>query len=159
MADRSWTEYSMHIVHRFNRPRIDRDDQVAGLEARDGRRCVGFDVHDFHRALTGQPEMPGEAPLDRPRLTAESEVRSNDSAMCQELWNDPHGRIDRDCKADSLGHREDGGIDTDDATVRIDEWATRVAGVQSHIGLNDVVDEAAGRAAERAADGAHHTCR
>src|SRR5215475_7969620 len=103
--------------------------------------------------------MAGKAPVDRSRLTAESEVRANDSAVCQELWNDPHCRIDRNCKADSLSHREDSGIDTDDATVRIDEGATRVAGVQSHIGLNDVVDEAASRAAERAADGAHHACR
>src|SRR5215475_7969618 len=103
--------------------------------------------------------MAGKAPVDRSRLTAESEVRANDSAVCQELWNDPHCRIDRNCKADSLGHRVV-GINTDVfATVRIDEGATRVAGVQSHIGLNDVVDEAASRAAERAADGAHHDCR
>ena len=52
-ADRFRTEYSMHIVHRFDRTRIDRDEQVAGLEASDGRRCIGFDVHDFHGALTG----------------------------------------------------------------------------------------------------------
>src|SRR5215510_11463766 len=103
--------------------------------------------------------MAGKAPVDRSRLTAESEIRANDSAVCQELWNDPHGRIDRDCEADALGHRKNGRVDADDATVRIDEWAARVAGVQSHVGLNDVVDEAASRAAERAADGAHHACR
>src|SRR5215510_15441845 len=103
--------------------------------------------------------MAAEAPVDRPRLTAESEIRANDSAVCQELWNDPHCRIDRDCEADSLGHREDGSVDADDTAVRIDEGAARVARVQSHVGLNDVVDEAASCSAERAANGAHHACR
>ena len=59
-----------------------------------------------------------------------------------------------DGEAEALGREDDGGVDADDFAAGVDERAAGVAGVEGGVGLDDVVDEPAGGAAEGSAHGA-----
>ena len=52
----------MNIVHAFDGARVDRDDEIAGLQAGGGRRGIRFDVRDLDGALPWQPECARKAP-------------------------------------------------------------------------------------------------
>jgi hypothetical protein len=70
--------------------------------------------------------------------------------------HDAAGRVvDRDGEAEP--DAGDGRIDPDDASAAVGERAARVPGVQRGVGLDDVLDDAAGGLhRKRAAEGAHH---
>jgi hypothetical protein len=68
-------------------------------------------------------------------------------------------RVARDGKAEALRARNHGGVDADHFPERGDEWASGIAGVQRGVGLDHVLDESAGAAAERAAERRHDSGR
>jgi hypothetical protein len=47
-------------------------------------------------------------------------------------------------------------VHTDDLADRIHQWATRIAGVQRCVGLNDIVDQTTGLRIHRATERADH---
>src|SRR5947208_15384412 len=102
---------------------------------------------------------PGDVAVDRSRLPDDAEVRTADTAVSEELTHHPLRRIDRDGKADALGHPDDGGVDADDARPRVDQGAARVPGIQRNVRLNDVLDEPSRRAPQGPTEGADHTRR
>src|SRR2546429_7279360 len=94
---------------------------------------------------------PGDVAVDRPRLPDDAEVRAADTAVSEELAHHPFRSIDRDGKADALGHSNDGGVDADDARPRVNQGAARVPRIQRDVSLNDVLDESARRAPQGSA--------
>jgi hypothetical protein len=61
-------------------------------------------------------------------------------------------------KTDALGRLDNGGVDADHLGSTIDQRPAAVARVESGIGLNHVVHEVMGDAAQSPAQSAHNTC-
>src|SRR2546422_5120973 len=102
---------------------------------------------------------PGDVADDRPSLPDDAEVGAADTAVSEELAHHPLRSIDRDGKADALGHPNDGGVDADDARPRVNQGAARVPRIQRDVSLNDVLDEPSRSASQGSAYGADHTRR
>ena len=84
----------------------------------------------------------------------QAEVAADHPAVLHQLRQDVLGHVDRDGEADALGRLDDGRVDADDPAAAVHERAAAVAGVQGRVGLDDVVDQVAGDAAQRPAQGA-----
>src|SRR5215472_7957891 len=69
------------------------------------------------------------------------------------------GHVDGDGETQPLRRLDDGGIDADDLPPAIDERTAAVAGVQSGIGLNDVIDQMSGDATQSSPQGADDASR
>ena len=61
-------------------------------------------------------------------------------------------------KADSLSGQNGRGVDPDNASGRIHQRPTRIAGIQGSVGLNHVIDQAPGIRPQRPSQRAHYTC-
>jgi hypothetical protein len=79
-----------------------------------------------------------------------------DAAMLKNLGQNKQRRVGSDREADALGAHDDGGVDADDASARIDQRTAGIAGVESGVGLDHVIDQAAGAGAQGASNGADH---
>ena len=91
---------------------------------------------------------------ERHALAAEADVAAADAAVFDEPRGDPARGVARDGEADALRGADDGGVHADDLAAGVDERAAGVAGIERGVGLEDVVDEPAGSAAQRAAEAA-----
>src|SRR5205807_113484 len=81
------------------------------------------------------------------------------AAVLQELRQDVFGHVDRDGEAEPLGRPDDGRVDADHLTAAVHQRTAGIARVEGGIGLDDVIDEMAGYAAQRPAEGADHAGR
>src|SRR5262245_32268024 len=97
-----------------------------------------------------------DAPMKRNVLAADTNVAAPHAPVFDQSAGNKLGGVNGDGKADALRRQDDGGVDADDGSSRSDEWPARIAGIESGIGLNEVVDQAAGTRAQRAAERADH---
>ncbi len=67
--------------------------------------------------------------------------------------------IDRDCETDALRGQNDRGIYTDDLSPRRDQRPAGITGIKRSVGLNHVIDQAAGLRSKRPAKSANHSRR
>jgi hypothetical protein len=68
-------------------------------------------------------------------------------------------RVGSDCKADALSAHDHRGVDADDLAVGRNERSAGIAGIERGVGLDQIVDEAAGARAQRTAERGHDTRR
>ena len=73
--------------------------------------------------------------------------------MLHQLRQNVLGDVDRNGEADALGRHDDRRVDADHLAAAVDQRAAAVAGVEGGVGLNDVVDQVAGDAAQAFAPG------
>ena len=110
------------------------------------------------RAITSTPDVAGqlvlvdEVRIDRHAPAVQSQIAAHHSAMLEQLRQDVAGHVDRDGETDSLRRLDDRRVDADHPAAAVDKRSAAVAGIQGRVGLNDVVDQVAGDAAQRAAD-------
>ena len=74
------------------------------------------------------------------------------AAEADDLRNDEIGGVGGDREGDALRAVDHGGVDADDLAGRRHQRAAGIAGVERGVGLDDVVDQPAGRGAHRAAE-------
>src|SRR5437899_2690642 len=110
---------------------------------------------DLHGALLHEAERPRHASIERARLRRESQPRATHAAMGQELGHHSPRGVGRDREADALGHRDDRRVDPDDLSTRVHERPAGVAGIERDVRLDDVFDQPATHAAQRASERAH----
>ncbi len=87
-------------------------------------------------------------------LHRDADVAAPDLAVAHQQHGDELRGVDPDREANPLRPREGRGVDADDASASVDERAAGVARVQRRVRLQHVIDEAARRRAQRAAQGA-----
>lgn len=90
------------------------------------------------------------------RLSADPEYAPAYAPFEDQFPNYKFCQIGGHRKTKPLGRKNNGGIYTDHISVRIDEGAAAVAGIEGRIGLNDIVDEPSALAAQRTPQRAHH---
>ncbi len=100
---------------------------------------------------TCQAERARDASGQRHVLPRQPQHAPPHATLAQQRRDDVPCGVDRDREADAL-HAENGrGVDPDDRSPAADERSTRVAGVERRIGLNQRLDQPAGRAPQRSA--------
>ena len=118
------------------------------------------ELDDLEAARPSEPV--GDGLTERTRPADDAEERAPDATVDDQALEDPaRGAVDRDGEAETdPGH---GRVDADDPAARVGEGAARVARVECRVGLDDVLDEAAGatvargqRPSERADDARRH---
>ncbi len=152
--DRDFRQPPLKVVQRGDWLVGDRENQVALGHAGLCGRAFGLEMDDLDAAFLGQAEEAGDGPCDRNITPVQAEVAANDAPVLHELGEDSLDHVDRDGEADSLGRVNDRRVHADDPAVRVEQRAAAIAGVECSIGLDDVVDQVAGDAAQGAAEGA-----
>ena len=137
-TDKMPTERPLQLGHRLDWLAVDRQNQIARSYTRACGRSVADDLADLDAA--GTTELAGESRRQRALLAGHTEVGATETAFRHQRADDlPRRRIDR--------HREteadpgNGSIDADDTAAAVGQCATRVAGVECRVGLDDVVDD------------------
>src|SRR5580658_9373422 len=87
-------------------------------------------------------------------LRSHSDVCADDAALRDQLARNQLRGVNCDGEAEALSWDNSGGVDADYLAARADQWSAGIAGVKGSVGLDDVVDEAAGLSAQGAAEGA-----
>src|SRR5205807_3031200 len=112
-----------------------------------------------HLDAPGATELAGEPRRQRPLLPADAEVGAAEPALGHQRADDLPGRgVDRHSEAETdTGDRR---VDADHAAAAVGERAARIAGIESGVGLDDVVDDAyvhSGARRQRASERRHDT--
>ncbi len=92
-------------------------------------------------------------------LARHSQVGATDLPVGHQLCGHEFGRVDPHRETDALRREDDRGVHSDDLAPAVRERATRVARVERRVGLDHVVDQAAGHRAQRTPQRAHDTRR
>ena len=74
--------------------------------------------------------------------------------MLEQLRQNVAGHVDRNGEADALGGPDHGRVDADDLAAAVNQWTAAVARVEGGVGLDDVIDQVAGDAAQGPPEGA-----
>jgi len=77
------------------------------------------------------------------------EVAAHNPAVLHQLRQDVLGHVDRRGEADTLRREDDGRVDADDLAATVRQRTAAVAGVEGGVGLDDVVHQVPGQAAQR----------
>ena len=133
---------------------VEPDEDVVDLDAGFGGGGIFFDGVDHDAGALAELVEAGDAFVDGDVLAGDADVAATDAALLDEPAGDEFGGFAADGEADALGGGDDGGVDADDLGAGVEEGAAGVAGVEGGVGLEDVVDEAAGAGGEGAAEGA-----
>src|SRR5205823_14726465 len=125
---------------------VDIEDEVLVTEPGCRRRAALDHLDDLDAEVT--PDAVGGAGRERTASAGDAEVGAPETPLAHEGGDDAPGRVvDRHGQAEA--DARDGGVDADQPTGAVDEGTARVAGVEGGVGLDDVLDEAAGRACPR----------
>ena len=98
--------------------------------------------------------VPDDLAQQRHLLSRDADEAAADASVLDQPRRDPAGSVAGDGEADALRGADDGRVDADDLGARVDERAAGVARVEGGVSLDDIVDEPAGSAAQRAAEAA-----
>ena len=91
-------------------------DPVVRLDSRPRRLAARRDVDDFDGLIGEQVEVQHHAARNSNRRRGDAELTATDLAVIQELVNNPSGRGAGNGEAQSLRRRNDGRVDSDDAS-------------------------------------------
>src|SRR5438105_1305972 len=117
------------------------DDQVALFEPGALGRAARLDRNDEHSRLSGQAKIAHHASQEWHRLTGDPDIAALHPAITDEPRRDELGGVDRDREADALRGLNDGSVDPNHLTPRVDQRATRIARIERRVGLNHVFDK------------------
>ena len=98
----------------------------------------------------------GQLARDRHLLGRDADKAAPDPAVLQQLCHHERRGVAGDGEADVVGAGDDGGVDAHHLAPGRDQRAAGVAGVQRRVGLDKILDQPAGVAAQGAADGGDH---
>src|SRR5207248_7922398 len=87
------------------------------------------------------------------------QVATHHATVLHELRQDVARHVDRNGEANALGWPDDRRVDADHQAAAVDQGPAAVAGIEGCIGLDDVIDQVAGDAAQGAADRADYAGR
>jgi hypothetical protein len=88
-------------------------------------------------------------------LARDADEAAPDAPLLDEPRGHPARGVARYREADALRGADDGRVDADDLAARVDKRSPGIAGIERGVGLDHVVDEPPGGAAQRAAEPAH----
>src|SRR6266545_2603587 len=141
-ADQVARHQPLKIVDLLDRDAVDLDDQVLRAQV----RCMGGAALDDLDDLDCRvPSEPGREPWrQRPRAARDAEVCAPEAAFGHKRADDlPGGGVDRDGEPETeAGNRR---VDPDHLRACVRERTAGVARIERRIGLDDVLDDAAGR--------------
>ncbi len=142
----------MQCVDIRNRHVVECDDDVPDVNAGLGRG--GSSLHGFHAhaGFAQQAEMTHQAPRQGQRLTADPEPSATHATVAYERHGHPLGGGGGNGKTNALRGHDHRGIDADHLAARVDQRPARIAGIERCIGLQNVVQQAAGAGSHRAAE-------
>ena len=141
----------MDGVHRRRVLAVHRKDHIARAQARLRRWAARHDLHDLHAGRHRDAKARRGRLRKRHGLPGEAEIAAHHAPLAHKVGNDALGRIDGHRETGRVGARDDGGVHADDAATGVKQCAARIAGVQSGIGLDDVLDQPAVRGAQASA--------
>src|SRR5207249_9961010 len=98
-----------------------------------------------------------ETPMQRSVLSGYTNETALDFSIFNKPSCDKFRGIDSGCEADALSRKDDGGIHANDFALRRHQRSPGVSRIQSSVGLDDVVDQAARLRPQRSSERADHT--
>ena len=149
-ADPLAGEQADQVVGAGNRQAVERHDHVAGEQSGAVRRAARNGLGDGRGRALRQSGRELHAARDRGLLRGYPDESAANPAVTHQLAEHELGRIGGDREADALRALDHGGVHADHLAMRRDERAARIAGIERRIGLDHVVDQAAGARAQRA---------
>ena len=93
--------------------------------------------------------------VQRPVTNADTQVSPPNTALRQDLGENPLRSSGRHCEANALSHRNNRGVDTDDPPARIHQRSARITRIERCRVLNDAFYEPAVPTSKRAPQRAH----
>src|SRR5579864_4479511 len=126
------------LIRLLHRLAVELENHVARLDAGPCRGAAFLNTRHQRPLRLRQAERIGEPLIDI--LDHDTQLAPRDMAMRFELIADVHRHIDRDRERDALIATRasvDLRVDPYDLTAHVEQWPTRVAGVDRHIGLNE----------------------
>jgi len=129
-------------------------DYVAFAEAGFVGGAGRFGGEDDHSGFFGEIVEADDPAMERNGLGFDSDESPANAAALQEAASDEFCGVDADGEAEALGAHDGGGVDADHAAVGRNQRAARIAGVEGGVGLDYIVDHAAGVGTQGAAEGA-----
>ncbi len=100
-----------------------------------------LDEDGAERHLAGKAEEAGGVARQGEVLAAEAEVAAAHPALPEDGRRHDGDGVRGYREAESLGLADHRRVHADDAAARVDERASRIAGVEGGVGLDDVVDQ------------------
>ncbi len=100
--------------------------------------------------------MARDPARDGNRLAADAEPRATHAAFADQRHRDALRCSGCDGKADALRREDDGRVDPDDVSPRVDQRSAGVSGIEGRIGLQNVVQQAPRPCAHRPAEAADY---
>src|ERR1051326_711777 len=148
------------LVHVRDGSAVDGGDHITGLETGALRRTIGFHARDRYALEAGIAKPAGDIGSDF--LGKNTHETARYLAVFQNLVHDVAGQVDGNRETDTLIAAalagENGGVDTDQFAMCVDQGAARVAGVNGGVGLDEIFELLDGTA-EAAAGRAHDSHR
>ena len=111
-----------------------------------GGRRAALDEFDAHARFARQREMAHDAARQRQRLAADAQPRAPHAAVANQRDRHALGGRRRDREADALRRQDHRRVDADDVAARVDQRSAGIAGIERRVGLQHVVEQAAGAA-------------
>ena len=140
-AGRKFGQQSVKIVHVARGPSRYEKDNVTLLKPSPVGRSPGVDMHDRHaRGLHQAVPLCNRERKGNP-LAGDPQPATPDTAFRHEAACNPLRRVRGNAETNPLSGIDDGGVDANHATPRIDKRSTGVAGIECRVGLNEVFYE------------------
>jgi len=146
-------EQAVQVIDPSDRLAAEGNDYVAFAEAGFVCGAAGFGGEDDDSGFFGEIVETHNAAVQGNGLRFDSDKRPADAALLEQAAGYELGGIDADGEAKALGSVDGGGVDADDFAIRGNQGAAGIAGIEGGVGLNDVVDHAAGVGAKGTSEG------
>src|SRR5882724_12049199 len=120
---------------------LERHNNVALSQTSAAGGTSRLKTNDQDATIQWQPVKADHPRVNGHLLTSHSDPTSPDTTFLNQPGGHKLGRVAGDGKANSLCGKNDGCVDADDLSARVDERTARVTRIQGGIGLDDVIDE------------------
>mmetsp|Transcript_3775 Transcript_3775/g.14786 ORF Transcript_3775/g.14786 Transcript_3775/m.14786 type:complete len:304 (-) Transcript_3775:288-1199(-) len=135
---------------------VERDDPVSWKDACRCRRSARLHLDNFYKGARLVSKRADQVGRRRLGHAVDAHVAPLHGPVGHDLRRDELGRVDRHAEADRLRALDDRRVDPNDSPAGVHQRSARVARVQGHVGLNDVVDQPSGLGSQAAAKRGHH---
>src|SRR5216683_1956159 len=149
----------MKIVDAGSRVIVKADNDVPFAQSGIPCRAVYLKRHNKDSGLNVKVIVADDTARKRNVLSGQADITATDFTVAKQTAGNELGCINRSGEGDSLGRHNHRRVDANHLSARVNQWPTRIAGIECGISLNHSVHQSARLRAQRTPKRAYHSGR
>src|SRR6266478_3923307 len=133
----------MKIIDAGGRVIVKANDDVSFAKFSIPCRAVGLERHNQDSAVDGKVIVAHDSAWKRNVLSRQAYITATDLTIANQAAGNELGSVNRSSKGDPLGRQNHRRVDANDFAARVNQWPTRIAGIERGVRLNHIVHQSA----------------